>query len=41
FAGLNEQEAADALGISRASAARDWTFAKAWLFARLGDVDAI
>ncbi|MCA9044516.1 MAG: sigma-70 family RNA polymerase sigma factor [Planctomycetaceae bacterium] len=41
FAGLNEQEAADALGISRASAARDWTFAKAWLFARLGDVDAV
>ena len=32
FAGLNESEAAEALGISRATAARWWAFCKAWLF---------
>ena len=31
FAGLTEQDAADALGISRATASRYWTFARAWL----------
>ncbi len=31
FAGFSEQEAADALGISRATASRNWTFARAWL----------
>jgi len=31
FAGMSEQEAADALGISRATASRHWTFARAWL----------
>ena len=31
FAGLAEQEAADALGISRATASRHWTYARAWL----------
>jgi RNA polymerase sigma factor (sigma-70 family) len=31
FAGISEQEAADALGISRATASRYWTFARAWL----------
>lgn len=31
FAGLTEQAAADALGISRATASRYWTFARAWL----------
>ncbi|MCA9064982.1 MAG: sigma-70 family RNA polymerase sigma factor [Planctomycetaceae bacterium] len=31
FAGISEQEAADALGISRATASRHWTFARAWL----------
>ena len=31
FAGLSEQEAADALGISRATASRHWTYARAWL----------
>ncbi len=35
FAGLSEQDAADALGISRATAARHWAYAKAWLFDRL------
>jgi len=37
FAGLTMPEAAAALGISLATAERDWTFAKAWLYAELGD----
>jgi RNA polymerase sigma factor (TIGR02999 family) len=36
FAGLSLEEAADALGISRATASRHWTYARAWLFDRLG-----
>ncbi len=35
FAGLTEEEAAQTLGISRATAARWWAYAKAWLFARV------
>jgi len=35
FARLTEEEAANALGISRATAARWWAFSKAWLFARI------
>jgi RNA polymerase sigma-70 factor (ECF subfamily) len=35
FAGLTLQEAADALGMSLATANRDWRFARAWLFNRL------
>jgi len=35
FAGLDEQEAADVLGISRTTAARYWAYARAWLFDRL------
>jgi RNA polymerase sigma factor (TIGR02999 family) len=31
FAGLSEDEAAVALGISRATASRYWTYARAWL----------
>jgi RNA polymerase sigma factor (TIGR02999 family) len=31
FAGLSELEAAETLGISRATASRDWTYARAWL----------
>ena len=31
FAGLSEEEAAAALGISRATASRYWTYARAWL----------
>jgi RNA polymerase sigma factor (TIGR02999 family) len=31
FAGLSEEEAAAALGISRATASRHWTYARAWL----------
>jgi RNA polymerase sigma factor (TIGR02999 family) len=35
FTGLTLQEAADALGISRATADRHWGFAKAWLYRRI------
>ena len=31
FAGLSIEEAAEALGISRATASRHWTYARAWL----------
>lgn len=31
FSGLSEEEAAAALGISRATASRHWTYARAWL----------
>jgi RNA polymerase sigma factor (TIGR02999 family) len=37
FGGLSHQEAAQALGISRATADRYWMYAKAWLFAALED----
>ncbi len=37
FTGLSVEEAADALGISRATAFRHWTYARAWLQARLGE----
>jgi RNA polymerase sigma factor (sigma-70 family) len=37
FAGLSHQEAADALGISRATADRHWAYAKAFLYAALED----
>jgi RNA polymerase sigma factor (TIGR02999 family) len=32
FAGLSEEQAAQALGISRATAARHWAYARAWLY---------
>jgi RNA polymerase sigma factor (TIGR02999 family) len=35
FAGLSVEEAAQALSTSRASAYRQWTYARAWLHARL------
>jgi RNA polymerase sigma factor (TIGR02999 family) len=35
FAGLSIEEAADVLGISRTSAYRHWTYARAWLFSQL------
>ena len=35
FAGLSEEEAAEAMGISRATASRWWTFARAWLIKAL------
>lgn len=35
FAGLSVEEAADVLGVSRATAERHWTYARTWLFDRL------
>jgi RNA polymerase sigma factor (TIGR02999 family) len=35
FAGLNIDEAAEALGLSPATVEREWAFAKAWLLRRL------
>jgi hypothetical protein len=32
---LTLEEATDALGVSRATAARSWAYAKAWLYHRL------
>src|SRR5262245_42791663 len=37
FAGLSVDEAADALGVSRATAFRDWAYARAYLTAALAD----
>jgi RNA polymerase sigma factor (TIGR02999 family) len=36
FAGLSVQQAADVLGISRATADRYWSYARTWLFCELG-----
>jgi RNA polymerase sigma factor (TIGR02999 family) len=41
FAGLSVEEAAQALGISRAHAYRQWTFARAWLLQALSDGDPV
>lgn len=38
FAGLSEAQAAEALGISRATAARRWRFARAWLYDEVGRI---
>lgn len=37
FAGLSVDEAATVLGLSRATAYREWTFARAWLATALAD----
>src|SRR5262245_46614988 len=37
FAGLSVEEAAQALGVSRATAFREWAYARAWLTAALAD----
>jgi RNA polymerase sigma factor (TIGR02999 family) len=37
FAGLTNEHAAESLNISTATAQRHWTFARAWLFARLSN----
>jgi RNA polymerase sigma factor (TIGR02999 family) len=37
FAGLSVEEASEALGISRATAFRHWTYARAWLQAELSE----
>jgi len=39
FAGLSVQEAADALGISRATADRYWSYARTWLYCELAGND--
>lgn len=39
FAGFSVEEAADLLGISRPMAKRHWVYARAWLYAALGDAD--
>ena len=36
FAGLTIEQAADALGISPATAKRHWAYSKAWLFQAIG-----
>jgi RNA polymerase sigma factor (TIGR02999 family) len=41
FAGLSVEEAADALGLARATAYRHWTFARAWLRCELGDEPSV
>lgn len=35
FAGLSLEDTADTLGVSRATAQRNWAFARAWLFGQL------
>ena len=40
FAGLSGEEAAEALGISRTTASRYWTYARVWLYAELSDDEA-
>ena len=37
FAGLSTEDAAEALGVSRATACRYWTYARTWLYCRLED----
>jgi RNA polymerase sigma factor (TIGR02999 family) len=37
FAGLSIQDAADALGISPATAKRHWVYARSWLYGKLRD----
>jgi RNA polymerase sigma factor (TIGR02999 family) len=39
FTGLSIDEAAEALGVSRATANRHWAYAKAWLRCELGPVE--
>ncbi len=38
YAGLSVDEAADVMGLARATAYRTWSYAKAWLRAKLGEV---
>jgi len=39
FAGLSVDEAAEVLGIAHTTAYRQWTYARAWLQAKLGDAE--
>ena len=38
FAGLSIEETAEALGVSRASAFREWAYARSWLATALGSI---
>jgi RNA polymerase sigma factor (TIGR02999 family) len=38
YTGLSVEEAADVMGLARATAYRTWSYAKAWLRAKLGEV---
>ena len=40
YAGLSVDEAADVMGLARATAYRTWNYAKAWLRTKLGAVAA-
>lgn len=40
FAGLTSEEAADALGMARSTAAEEWRIARAWLYSELADHDS-
>jgi RNA polymerase sigma factor (TIGR02999 family) len=40
FAGMTIPEAAQAMGISRATVERHWAFARAWLYAQLHDEES-
>jgi RNA polymerase sigma factor (TIGR02999 family) len=40
FAGLSHQDAAQALGISRATADRYWAYSKSWLYCKLYEPDS-
>ena len=40
FAGLTLPEAAEAMGISLATAKRHWVYARAWIYGMLADEDA-
>jgi RNA polymerase sigma factor (TIGR02999 family) len=40
FTGLSVQEAADTLGVSRATADRYWSYARTWLYCELGGKDS-
>lgn len=37
FVGMTLKEAADSMGVSEATAYRDWAYARAWLFRALGE----
>jgi RNA polymerase sigma factor (TIGR02999 family) len=41
FAGLSIEDAAEALGMSRATAYRHWTYARAWLRCEIGDSEEL
>jgi predicted DNA-binding protein (UPF0251 family) len=40
YAGLSVDEAADAMGLARATAHRTWNYAKSWLRAHLAETAA-